>query len=109
MGAMATADGLIRAAIAERRMIRFRFDDLDRIAEPHDYGLIQGTPRLLVWQVAGGSRSGRLPDWRLVGLDKASGLELLDGRFDGPRPTDRHYHWERLFASVSYPPLRLVE
>jgi len=102
----AGTDWLIRTAIAERRLIRFRLGGLIRIAEPHDYGMLKGTLRLFVYQVGGESRSGKLPDWRLVTLDDASGFELLDGTFSGPRPmgSRKHQKWERLFASVSRPP-----
>lgn len=101
----AETDHLIREAIAGRRLIRFMLDGLERIGEPHDYGLLKDTARVLVYQVAGGSRSGGpLPDWRLVTVEKISGLEVLDQTFGGPRegPTGkRHYHWERLYASVT--------
>ena len=99
-------DRLIRTAIAQTRMIQFQLDGLLRIAEPHDYGIMNGTLRLLVYQVGGRSRSGRLPDWRLVTLEHASGFELLEKAFAGPRPqgSRKHQNWDRLFASVSRPP-----
>ena len=100
------ADRLIRAAIAQTRLIRFQLGGLLRIAEPHDYGMMKGTARLFVYQVGGASRSGRLPDWRLVTLAEASGFELLEGTFSGPRPvgTRKRQRWDKLFASVSRPP-----
>jgi len=67
-------DRLIRTAIAELRLIRFQLAGLLRIAEPHDYGIMNGTLRLFVFQVGGKSRSGRLPDWRLVTVADASGF-----------------------------------
>ena len=88
------------------RLIQFQLDGLLRIAEPHDYGIMNGSLRLFVYQVGGGSRSGRIPDWRLVTLAEASGFELLERTFSGPHPTrsGKHQHWDRLFASVSRPP-----
>lgn len=101
----ARVDELLRVAIAERRMIRFRLDGLLREAEPHDYGIMSGSLRLFVYQVGGKSRSGRLPDWRLVTLAKASDFELLESTFRGPRTSSgRHHRWDRLFASVSRAP-----
>jgi hypothetical protein len=95
-------DGMLREAIAGRRLIRFVLDGLVRVAEPHDYGTLKEVDRVLVYQVGGRSHSGRLPDWRLVTVEKMSGLEVLDQTFAGPRetPTGRRHHWERLFASV---------
>jgi hypothetical protein len=99
-------DRLIRTAIAQLRLIRFQLDGLLRIAEPHDYGIMNGTLRLFVFQVGGESRSGRLPDWRLVTVADASGFELLERTFSGPRPTGsrKRQPWEKLFASVSRAP-----
>jgi hypothetical protein len=100
------ADRLIRTAIAGRRLIRFQLGGLTRIAEPHDYGIMNGIVRLFVYQVGGRSRSGRLPDWRLVTLAEASDFELLESSFSGRHPvrTGKHQHWDRLFASVSHSP-----
>lgn len=94
----------------ERRLVRFRYDGFERIGEPHDLGLQKGLRRLLVYQLAGGSRSGRLPDWRLVTLDKVTDFALMDTTFAGPRDEDtrQHYNWDRMEASVSRPVLRLV-
>jgi len=102
----AETDRLIRTAIAQRHLIRFQLGGLPRIAEPHDYGDMNGTLRLFVFQVGGESRSGRLPDWRLVSLDNASSFALLERTFPGPRPVPSGHHqkWSRLFASVSRPP-----
>lgn len=99
-------DRLLREAIAGRRVIRFVLDGLVRVAEPHDYGTLKEVARVLVYQVGGKSHSGRLPDWRLVTVDKMSQLEVLERTFAGPRasPTGRRHHWERLFASVAREP-----
>ena len=100
------ADRIIRTAIAGMHLIRFQLGGLPRIAEPHDYGIMHGRLRLFVYQVAGGSRSGRLPDWRLVTLAEASDFELLETTFSGRHQarTGKHQHWDRLFASVSRSP-----
>jgi hypothetical protein len=43
------------AAIENTRMIRFAYHGKDRIAEPHDHGILKGSVQLLSWQVAGSS------------------------------------------------------
>ena len=99
-------DRIIRQAIGERRLIRFRLDGHERVAEPHDYGIKGDAVHILVFQVAGGSKSGRLPDWRWIRLSRATDFELLDERFDGQRPSepDRHTAWQRLFLRVEPAP-----
>lgn len=97
-------DAELRQAIAERRLIAFRYDGCARVAEPHDYGIANGERKLFYFQVGGTSRSGgHLPDWRWAVASKIEDLRLTDERFPGPRPapSGRHQRWERLIASVS--------
>ncbi len=95
-------DQILRRAITERRLIRFWLDGHERIAEPHDYGIRKDAVHVLVYQVAGTSKSGALPDWRWVRLSRATGFELLDRRFAGGREREvgRHADWDRLFLRV---------
>jgi hypothetical protein len=92
-------------AIQQKKLVRFVLDGLERLAEPHDYGLTRGEERLFFYQVAGASRSGRPIGWRWAVLAKMSDLEMLDQAFAGPRPvpSGQHHHWEKLIASVSRP------
>src|SRR5437868_1735556 len=63
-------------AIENTRMIRFAYHGKDRIAEPHDHGILKGSVQLLSWQVAG--RSSRpLPNWLLTKADEITDLALL--------------------------------
>lgn len=97
-------DAQLRQAIAEQRLIAFRSDGCQRVAEPHDYGIARGEARLFYFQVAGTSSSGGpLPGWRWATLARIEDLRLLDDRFPGPRPapSGRHQKWDRLIASVS--------
>jgi hypothetical protein len=93
-------DERLLTAIAERRLIQFVYDGRTRVAEPHDYGVRNGAAQLLVYQVAGESRSGGLPQWRCMKLSGMSALQLLDATFAGPRDSGNHQEWERLFARV---------
>jgi hypothetical protein len=98
-------DELLCRAIAERRLIAFSYDGHPRVAEPHDFGVIDGEKKLLCYQVGGASRSGRPLGWRWAAVARISGLRLLDDHFPGPRPTPsgRHQRWDVLYASVSRP------
>ena len=46
-------DERIRRSIAEKRLLEIHYKRAVRLAEPHDYGGIDGTERLLVFQLHG--------------------------------------------------------
>jgi hypothetical protein len=72
-------------AIENMRMIRFAYHGKDRIAEPHDHAILNGSVQLLSWQVDG--RSSRpLPNRLLTKVDEITDLELMDQTFPGGRP-----------------------
>lgn len=77
------------------------YKDGDRIVEPHDYAIQNGSVKLLGYQV-GGSSSGQLPNWRWIEADLISDLQLLDRTFPGGRPTPsgKHHKWDKLFIRV---------
>ena len=94
---------MLRAAIAERRLVSFMLSGCHRVAEPHDYGVINGETRLFFYQTGGKSRSGKPVGWRWAVLSKISDLTMLDEHFAGSRAalSERHVKWDVLFASVS--------
>lgn len=96
-------DALVRQAIAEKKLVEFQYQGYTRIAEPHVYGLNSGIKQLLVFQVRGGSKSGRLPNWRRVDLPEVSDLQILNETFPGRRvnPSGEHSSWDETFAIVS--------
>src|SRR2546426_12684031 len=79
---------LLWAAIEYRRMIRLVYHGKDRVVEPHDHGILNGSVQLLGYQVAGSSRRP-LPNWILMKADQIADLVLLDQTFPGGRPTVR--------------------
>ena len=96
------ADRAIRKAIREKRLIEFSLHGLMRIAEPHDYGLRNGSDQLLAYQVGGKSRSGGLPNWRWVKVAEMSEVKLLKATFEGNReaPSGKHSGWDELYLRV---------
>jgi len=98
-------DSLIRRAITEKKLLRFSLDGGARIAEPHDYGVRKGKVQLLVFQLSGASKSGRLPDWRWVDLSRATDFAVLEQSFPGGRPmrSENRVVWEQLFLRVDSP------
>jgi hypothetical protein len=94
---------LLFFAIQNKRLIEFEYQGKPRTAEPHDYGIIDGVRKLLVYQLRGESKSGRLPDWRLVEIPDIKKLRVSDEQFRGGRsvPSGRHKKWDELFIRVS--------
>jgi hypothetical protein len=91
----------ICAAIEQTRMLRLTYHNKERMIEPHDHGLLNGSLQLLGYQVAGSS-SRPLPNWLLMKTDEIIDLKLLDRTFPGGRPTasGSHIKWEKLFIRV---------
>jgi len=92
---------LLWTAIENRRMIRFVYHGKDRLVEPHDHGILNGSVQLLSWQIAGAS-TRPLPNWLLTKVDEMVDLMLLDQTFAGGRPTasGKHIKWDVLFIRV---------
>lgn len=101
MIAESTIHSLLRTAIQEKRLIRFRYQNKERIAEPHDYGIQKRVVRLLAYQVSGES-SGKLPNWRRIDVEKMPDLQMLERKFAGGRsiPSGKHQAWDPLFLRV---------
>ena len=94
-------DEILRRAINDRRLIDFVLHGLERVAQPHTYGNFEGVKHLLVYQVGGESRSGRLPDWRRFKVSDVQELRLLDEEFSPPPiATSRHMRWDEVFVRV---------
>jgi hypothetical protein len=96
---------LLWTAIENTRMIRFAYHGKDRLAEPHDHGILNGSVQLLIWQVAGSS-SRRLPNWLLTKVDAITDLVLLDQIFPGgARPPRANTLTGTCFSSGSSRPV----
>ena len=98
----ANVDRLLRTAIEQKRLVRLVYKDKSRTIEPHDYGIHNGSVKLLAFQV-GGASSGRLPNWRWMEVNSISDVHLLDRTFPGGRPnaSGKHHQWDQLFMRVA--------
>ncbi len=75
------------AALRTGRRLALTYDGHVRIVELHAVGrTAAGRPAVLVWQVRGGSRSGKASGWKLLFADGALAVHLLDEPSDAPRP-----------------------
>src|SRR5579864_7366105 len=98
---MLKPDPLLWQAIERRRMIRLLYHGKERLGEPHDHGILNGTVQLLGYQIAGSS-SRPLPNWILTKVNEIENLEVLEKTFAGgrPNPSGKHLRWDILFIRV---------
>jgi len=95
-------DQLLRFAIAHTRLIQVSYGGRLRLAEPHDYGIKNGSPKLLVYQLRATDddpRSGA-EGWRLLDVSKIATCTVLEDSFPGSRAPSsrRHGTWDEVFA-----------
>ena len=77
----------ISQAIAEMRLVQFVYKGEVRVVEPHMLAHNQRDHLALsAWWVDGYSNSGSSPYWREYLLSEISGVQILSGTFDSPRP-----------------------
>ena len=109
MNAVAVDPGLhqlLYGAIQNKRVIRFRYKNKERIVEPHDYGIQKGITRLLSSQI-GGQSSSRLPGWRWFDVADMQDAEMLERTFPGNREVSgKHHQWDQIFIRVAAPEKR---
>jgi hypothetical protein len=94
----------LRFAIANRRLLGLEYNARLRVAEPHDFGAMNGTAKLLVYQLlVDGVRAGdRTQGWRLLEVTKIGACKVLEQTFPGSRGDshEQHMRWDAVFARV---------
>jgi hypothetical protein len=89
-------NGLIVAAINQRRLLKLTYSAGNRIVEPHVYGRDGAGKELLrCYQIAGESMSQERAGWKLLRASDATSVEVLDVRFErrtGYNPSDPAIH-----------------
>ncbi len=101
-------DKLLRTAITERQLLEVVYHDKKRTVEPHDYGTLNGTAKLLAYQLIVGETTGRPPNWRLMNVDEIESVRVLNKTFPGGRgPFQNPHKWDQLFARVMPSPRNL--
>jgi hypothetical protein len=95
----------VRFAIANKRLVQFGYHGTLRVAEPHDYGRLNHTTKLLIYQV---STLGAMPKkdakgWRLLEVSEITQFAVLEAMFAGSRGKmyKRHLPWEIVYARVN--------
>lgn len=73
-------------AIRNKQVLEFSYNGHFRKVESHTLGVSKrGNDLLAAYQVSGGSKEGKVPDWKQFNLDKIKGLNVLDETFINPR------------------------
>lgn len=75
---------LLRQALAHKQVIRFTYDGLERLVEPHAFGVTAGLKLMLRGYQTGGESNTGL-GWKLFDLGRAEDLELIEVNFITPR------------------------
>jgi hypothetical protein len=95
----------LRFAIAHKRLLGLEYNAKLRVAEPHDFGAMNGTSKVLVYQliVDGAEGEERAQGWRLLDVAKIGTCRVLEQTFAGSRGDahDQHMRWDAVFARVS--------
>lgn len=93
----------LRFAIAHKRLLGLEYNARLRVAEPHDFGAMNGTSKVLVYQlVVDGASGDRGQRWRLLDLAKIGACKVLKETFAGSRGASQQQHmqWDAVFARV---------
>jgi len=94
----------LRFAIAHKRLLGLEYSARLRVAEPHDFGAMNGTAKLLVYQllVDGAAQVSRVQGWRLLDVAKIAACRVLEQTFPGSRGDShqQHLRWDAVFARV---------
>jgi hypothetical protein len=90
-------------AIGARRLLTFTYAEVERIVEPHIYGVnTAGHEALSAWMRPGQSRTNPDGGWRMFLVDDMRDVRVLDDTFVGPR-TDYNCndpHFQRSFCRL---------
>jgi hypothetical protein len=95
-------DEQIRQAIAERRVVGFRYNGQRRMGELHLYGKSKGQPTVLLYMTGGSFMGGPYPTWRRCDISAITRFGLLTVTFSQPRlnPNDSFSEWDEIWEMV---------
>ena len=102
-GSLSPLEYRIRFAITHRRLVEVIYKRTARLAEPHDYGKLNGLDRLFVYQLRGPAKPGQSPaGWRLLDVEMIESMAVREDEFPGSRGADHDSHlaWDMVYARV---------
>jgi hypothetical protein len=94
---------LILSALSGHNIIEFTYDGRIRVCEAHVLGVANGVKQVLCYQLSGGSKRGKIPNWRRFDLGSIQNLEVKEQTHDGQRPipSGAHSLWDKILVVVS--------
>ena len=94
----------LRFAIAHKRLLGLEYNARLRVAEPHDFGAMNGTAKLFVYQLLVDGAAARQPcaGVEAARLAKIGACKVLEQTFAGSRGDShqQHLRWDAVFARV---------
>lgn len=96
-------DEQIRQAIAERRVVGFRYNGQRRMGELHLYGKSRGQPTVLLYMTGGSFMGGPYPTWRRCDISAITRFGISTVTFSQPRVTREamQAEWDEIWEIVS--------
>jgi hypothetical protein len=86
-------------ALRSGQRLEVRYHGFTRVVEVHTCGITTADNRAIrVWQVRGGSVSNEPAGWKVLLLDEAISLGVLDEKSSAPRPGYRR--GDRMFTTI---------
>jgi len=94
---------LILSALSGHNIIEFTYDGHVRVCEVHVLGMANSVKQILCYQLSGGSKRGKIPNWRRFDLGSIHNLEVREQTHDGKRliPSGTHSLWDKVLSVVS--------
>jgi len=75
---MSNINRILEEAIENKHPLSFSYDGLERVAEPHHYGLYgkENQLHLHAYQTEGKSKNDKVPEWKNFAVDKIMNLDI---------------------------------
>ena len=96
---------ILAEAISSKQQVVARYHDEERIFSPHALGSKRGVAHVLVYQYAGGSRTGLPPggEWRCLSVEELSEVRLESGAWRTAAHVSNHQPWHHQADAVANP------
>lgn len=86
-------------ALANNKRIQFDYQGYPRTAEVHTIGVSKNGEQVVrVYQVGGGSRSDESTGWKIMKIDGATSITILDDAAEAPR--EGYRRGDRFMAEI---------
>lgn len=92
---------LLSNAINQKLLVKFNYDDCQRLVEPHLLGETnKGNLILKAYQIAGTTKRSKVPSWASFTIGKIKELELVDTAFEKRASLNIEAEIETIFVKM---------